>query len=297
MFGPDICHGHTHVIKFLISRNGTNFNMNSRVDPNRDGHTHLLTLRLFGNASFVIYKDGAEIHYSTFKEDFDYEGPKFIMDPFDRKPADWDDREWVTDLDDRKPDDWDDRKLIRDVNATKPAKWRDDLDGVWEPPMIPNPNYRGVWKPREVPNSGYMGIWRPRKIPNPDYSPDSEFGVFDDLCYVGIDVLQDNAGSIFDNFLVTDNFSYAEQMGQEVYHDVIEKEKHVFARWGGKDRWEKQREWGILDVGRSKDFGTDENGNKYDNPDVFYQATKKKPDLSGGRQMINDRPFDQRDDL
>jgi calreticulin len=297
MFGPDICHAHTHALKFLISRNGTNFNMNSRVDPNRDGHTHLLTLRLFGNASFSIYKDGDEIHYSTFKEDFDYEGPRFIMDPYDRKPADWDDKEWVIDLDDKKPDDWDDRKLIQNETAVKPDEWNDELDGVWEPPMVPNPKFKGVWKPREVPNAGYMGIWRPRKIPNPDYSPDEDFGVFDDLCYVGIDILQDNAGSIFDNFLVTDNYTYAEEMANEVFFPIVPKENQVYFRWGGHDRWERQREWGILDVGKSKDFGVDEHGNRFDNPNAFYDATHPKVDLSVAQNRLDDKAFRERDDL
>jgi calreticulin len=297
MFGPDICHAHTHAVKFLISRNGTNFNMNSRVDPNRDGHTHLFTLRMPGNSTFIIYKDGEEMHYSTFKEDFDYEGPKYIMDPYDRKPEDWDDREWVIDLDDQKPEDWDDHKLIINESAVKPPQWNDELDGVWKPPLIPNPKFRGVWKPREVPNAGYMGIWRPRKIPNPDYSPDEDFGVFDDLCYVGIDVLQDNAGSIFDNFLVTDDYSYAQEMAKEVFHDIVPKENQVYFRWGGHDRWEKQREWGILDVGKSKEFGLDEHGNRFDNPDAFYDATHKKVDVSQSQARLDSQAFKQRDDL
>ena len=297
MFGPDICHAHTNVIKFLISRNGTNFNMNSHVDPNRDGHTHLLTLRLYGNASFAIYKDGEQVHYATFKDDFDYEGPKYILDPYDRKPDDWDEREFVVDPDDVKPDDWDERKLIEDAKAVKPDLWNDEIDGEWKPPMIPNPNYRGIWKPREIVNAEYMGVWRPRKMLNPDYSPDDEFGVFDDLCYWGIDVLQDNAGSIFDNFLVTDNFTYAEEMAKEVFFPIVPKENQVYFRWGGHDRWEKQREWGILDVGKSKDFGVDAHGNRFGNTDAFYEATHKKVDLGGAGRQLDDRAFHDRDDL
>lgn len=297
MFGPDICHAHTHFIKFLVNRNGTNFNMNTHLEPNRDGHTHLLTLQLFGNASFAIYKDGDQIHYSTFKEDFDYEGPKYIMDPYDRKPEDWDEREWVIDLDDKRPDDWDDRKLIPNEKAKKPPQWNDELDGEWEPPMIPNPNYRGQWKPREVPNAGYMGIWRPRKIPNPDYSPDEEFGVFDDLCYLGIDIMQDNAGSIFDNFLVTDNMTYAQEMANEVFFPIVPLENQVYFRWGGHDRWEKQRDWGIMDVGNSKKFGMDEHGNRFDDSDAFYQNTHKKIDMSNVGKAVSDKPFNERDDL
>lgn len=297
MFGPDICHAHTFHVKLLFNRNGTNFNMNSHVEPLRDGHTHLFTLRLFGNKSFAIYRDSAMIHFNTFREDFDYEGPKFIMDPYDKKPADWDDREWVIDLDDVKPDDWDDRRLIPDEKAVKPDLWNDELDGEWKPPLVPNPKFKGVWKPREVPNAGYMGQWRPRKIPNPDYSPDEEFGKYDNLCYLGIDIMQDNAGSLFDNFLVTDNWTYAEEMAQEVYHKIVPLENQVYFRWGGHDRWEKQRDWGILDFGKSKEFGTDEHGNKFDNQDAFYRETHRKPIDYDHPAQLDQRGFVERDDL
>ena len=219
------------------------------------------------------------------------------MDPYERKPEDWDEREWVIDLDDKRPDDWDDRKLIPNEKAVKPSQWDDELDGKWEPPMIPNPNYRGEWKPREVPNAGYMGIWRPRKIPNPDYSPDEEFGVFDDLCYLGIDIMQDNAGSIFDNFLVTDNETYAKEMANEVFFPIVPLENQVYFRWGGHDRWEKQRDWGIMDVGNSKKFGMDEHGNRFDDSDAFYQSTHKKIDMSNVGKAVADKPFGERDDL
>ncbi|KAH0794657.1 Calreticulin family protein [Histomonas meleagridis] len=297
MFGPDICHAHTHNIKLLINRNGTNFNMNANLDPDRDGHTHLFTLRLFGDGSFTIYKDGNEIHHSTFKEDFDYEGPKYILDPYDRKPSDWDDREWVIDQEDKKPDNWDDRKLIPDTNAEKPSLWNDEIDGTWTPPMIPNPHYMGIWKPREVQNPNYMGIWRPRKILNPDYSPDEDFGKFDDLCYLGIDILQDNAGTIFDNFLVTDNFTYAQEMAKEVYFDVKPLEDKVFERWGGNDRWEKQRDWGIMDVGRSKQFTRDANGNTFGDKDGIYSETHKKKIDNNVVRSLDSRGFRERDDL
>jgi calreticulin len=275
MFGPDICYAHTHHVKLIISRNGTNFNMNQNVDPNDDGHTHLYALYFDGNGTFGIQKDSTMMYVSTFREEFDYEGPKFIMDPYDRKPSDWDDREWVVDANDAKPADWDDRLLIEDTKAAKPPLWNDAIDGEWQPPMVQNANYRGVWKPREIPNFGFQGVWRPRKIPNPDYSPDDDFGRFSDLCYFAIDVHQDNAGSIFDNMLVTDNWTYAEVMAREVFFDLVPKENQVYFRWGGHNRWEKQRDWGIMDFGKSRTFGMDENGNRFDNPDEFYKYTRK----------------------
>lgn len=46
--------------------------------------------------------------------------------------------------------------------------------GVWQRPMIDNPNYKGKWKPPMIDNPSYQGIWKPRKIPNPDFFEDLE---------------------------------------------------------------------------------------------------------------------------
>ena len=39
--------------------------------------------------------------------------------------------------------DWDQPEYIPDPDAEKPEDWDDDMDGEWEPPMIPNPDYKG----------------------------------------------------------------------------------------------------------------------------------------------------------
>ena len=39
---------------------------------------------------------------------------------------------------------WDQPEYIPDPDADKPEDWDDDTDGEWEPPMIPNPEYK-VW--------------------------------------------------------------------------------------------------------------------------------------------------------
>ena len=299
MFGPDICHAHTDFIKLIISRNGTNFNMNQHLEPKRDGHTHLYTLLISVNGTFDIWLDGKNKYHGVLKEEFDYEGPKYIMDPYDRKPADWDDREWVPDPNDTKPADWDDRRRIPDPTKTKPPEWDDEKDGEWEPPLIRNPNFKAVWKPRMIPNVNYKGTWRPRKILNPDYSPDEDFGKFTNMCYLGIDIHNDNSGQLFDNFLVTDDLDYANEMAQTVFFPIVPLENEVYFRWGGHSRWEAQRKWGIEDFGRSKDFGVDANGNRFDDPDAFYRNTHRKTldQENSGAKAISDKAFNERMDL
>lgn len=40
--------------------------------------------------------------------------------------------------------DWDKPENIPDPDAKKPEDWDEDMDGEWEPPMIPNPEYKVV---------------------------------------------------------------------------------------------------------------------------------------------------------
>ena len=37
---------------------------------------------------------------------------------------------------------WDKPEYVPDPEAKKPEDWDDDMDGEWEPPMIPNPDYK-----------------------------------------------------------------------------------------------------------------------------------------------------------
>ena len=38
--------------------------------------------------------------------------------------------------------DWDQPEYIADPDAKIPEDWDEDMDGEWEPPMVPNPDYK-----------------------------------------------------------------------------------------------------------------------------------------------------------
>lgn len=74
-------------------------------------------------------------------------GCNLVQDPKAVKPVDWDEREKIEDPTDKKPAGWDDiPATIVDPDAKKPDDWSDEDDGDWEPPTIPNPEYKGEWK-------------------------------------------------------------------------------------------------------------------------------------------------------
>ncbi|VDK49947.1 unnamed protein product, partial [Anisakis simplex] len=149
------------------------------------------------------------IQYSV-KHDQDIDcGGGYIKDPNASKPEDWDDREYIDDPNDSKPADWDKPEYIKDADAKKPEDWDDDMDGEWEPPMIENPEFKGEWLPRTIRNPDYKGPWLHPMIDNPDFKEDPEIGIYDDWGAIGFDLWQVKAGTIFDNIVITDDYSTA----------------------------------------------------------------------------------------
>lgn len=62
--------------------------------------------------------------------------------------------------------------------------------GDWEPPVIPNPEYKGEWKQKEIENPDYKGIWVAPDIDNPDFVADATLYNFKDLKFVGFELWQ-----------------------------------------------------------------------------------------------------------
>lgn len=70
--------------------------------------------------------------------------------------------------------------------------------------MIDNPDYKGEWHPKLIPNPAYKGEWKPRQIPNPDFFEDNELYART-FAYIGLDLWQVKSGTIFDNFIISDD--------------------------------------------------------------------------------------------
>ena len=230
MFGPDVCKPNAHKLMFLINRNGTNYDIHHLVDVFHDELTHSYTLIIFANRSYEVRLDGEKAIAGNLDHDFETSGTALIADPEDLMPEDWDNREEIPDPEDFKPETWDDREAIPDPNAAQPPEWREHIQGKWTPPFIQNPDYLGVWKPRMIPNPNYKGEWVPRLIPNPSYLVDDKFGVFEDISYLGVEVFQVRAGSIYDNFLVTDDIKYSEEVLREVFLQYRDEEFSMYKK-------------------------------------------------------------------
>lgn len=209
MFGPDKCSSDYKLHLILNHKNpktGEYEEKHLKTKPNSeklktfysDSKTHLYTLILKRDNSFIIKVDNSVITKGNFQTDVEppINPPKEIEDESDTKPEDWDDNERIVDETDTKPEDWDEsapRKisdesatipsdwredtepLIPDPESEKPEDWDEDMDGEYEPPMIENPECKdisgcGPWVAPMIDNPEYKGKWSPKMIKNPNYS-------------------------------------------------------------------------------------------------------------------------------
>jgi calreticulin len=216
MFGPDICGSSTRRVHVIFNYKGQNHLISKTIPCKTDEDNHVYTLIVKPDQTYQVLINNEEVASGNY-DDWSFLPPKKIKDPSQSKPADWVDAAQIADPEDVKPADWDSiPATIPDPEADKPDDWDDELDGEWEAPQIPNPEYKGAWSPKMIPNPAYKGPWVHPEIDNPEYKPDSNIFFYENLEYLGIEVWQVKAGSIFDNFLVTDDVNLAHSRAQEV---------------------------------------------------------------------------------
>jgi len=212
MFGPDVCGPSNRKIHSILNYKNENHLIREEVGLIADVYTHVYTFILHPDQTFEILLDGESKRKGSIIDEWDLLPPKKIKDPHKEKPADWVDEAEMDDPTDAKPTGWDDiPDTIPDPDAEMPDDWDEELDGQWEAPHIDNPAYKGAWKPKRIPNPAYQGAWVHPMIDNPDYKDDKEiYHYVSD--YIGIEIWQVKAGSLFDDFIVTDSVAEAEKL-------------------------------------------------------------------------------------
>merc|ERR1712056_49834 len=180
-----------------------------------EGTSHLYRLIVKPDNTVRVEIDEEKIYEGSIKDDWEVLKPKEIPDPADKKPADWSDESVIDDPDDKKPDDWVEEKRIVDADAKKPDDWDDEEDGEWEAPMKDNPEYKGDWYVKRISNPAYKGVWEAKKIANPDYVDDDSVYKYPDFGFLGFDLWQVKAGTIFDNVIVTDDKAEADAFAKK----------------------------------------------------------------------------------
>jgi len=241
MFGPDIC-GTTRRVHVIFNYKGTNHLLKREIPAPSDEETHLYTLIVKPDQTYRVLIDNEEKQTGNLVEDWDFLPPATIPDPAISKPADWVDEKEIADPEAKKPEGWDDiPEFIRDPDATKPEDWDDSLDGDWEAPNVPNPDYKGPWVAPKIANPAYKGPWVHPEIPNPAYKHDDSIYAYDSNAFVGVEIWQVKAGTIFDNFLITDSEETASEWAKKSI-DARRAEQEAKAAKKAKDEEERKKQ-------------------------------------------------------
>ncbi|XP_021828737.1 calreticulin-3 [Prunus avium] len=235
MFGPDLCGTQTKKLHVILSYQGQNYPLKKDLECETDKLTHFYTFILRPDATYSVLVDNRERDSGSMYTDWDILPPRKIKDVNAKKPADWDDREFIIDPNDVKPEGYDSiPSQIPDPKAKEPEDWDDEENGIWRRPKIPNPAYKGPWKPKKIKNPNYKGKWKTPWIDNPEFEDDPDLYVLKPIKYVGIEVWQVKAGSVFDNILICDDPQYAKEVVEGIFSNR-EAEKEAF------EEAEKQR--------------------------------------------------------
>ncbi|KAF7666733.1 hypothetical protein LDENG_00095450 [Lucifuga dentata] len=297
MFGPDICGYSTKKVHVIFNYKGKNHLIKKEIKCKDDELTHLYTLILNPDQTYEVKLDNKKVESGSLEDDWDFLPPKKIKDPEAKKPEDWDDRAKIDDADDTKPEDWDKPENIPDPDAKKPDDWDEDMDGEWEPPMIPNPEYKGEWKPKQIDNPNYKGAWVHPEIDNPEYSPDSNIYKFDNIGVIGLDLWQVKSGTIFDNFIITDDVKEAEDFGNETWGVTKEPEKKMKQEQDDLKRKEEEEKNKEQDTEADEDYDDEDDGDEVDDDDQDKAEEKEEEMKEEGLSETDEEEVKLKDEL
>merc|ERR1712165_561921 len=210
-----ICGPGTKKVHGIFTYKGKNHLIKKDIRCKDDVFTHLYTLIVNTDGTYEVLIDNESAQKGSLTDDWDFLPPKTIKDPEVSKPDDWVDTAKIDDPEDVKPEDWEKPEHIADPDATKPEDWDDEMDGEWEPRQIDNPDYKGPWVHPE--------------IDNPEYNEEEAktIGKFDEVCKVGLDLWQVKSGTIFDNFMITDDPAAAKKAGEDLWAVTKDVEKKM----------------------------------------------------------------------
>nr|XP_033771776.1 calreticulin-like [Geotrypetes seraphini] len=242
MFGPDICGSGMKKVHVIFTYKEKNYLINKDIRCKDDEYTHLYTLILCPDNTYEIKIDNQKVESGSLEEDWDMLPPKKIKDPDAKQPDDWDEREQIDDPEDKKPEDWDDSEFIPDPESKKPDDWDDEMDGEWESAMIANSNYKGEWNAKMIDNPNFKGPWIHPELDNPEYIAEVNAYRFHNISVIGLDLWQVKSGTIFDNFLITNDEQFAEEFGNETWGLTMDGEKKMKEKQDEEENKKKEAE-------------------------------------------------------
>uniref|UniRef100_G3T332 Calreticulin-3 n=1 Tax=Loxodonta africana TaxID=9785 RepID=G3T332_LOXAF len=216
MFGPDICGfdiKKIHVILYFKNQYHSN-KKSIRCKVNALEPKSTLILR--PDLTYDVKVDGQSIESGSIEYDWQLTSLK-KMEKSSAESKDWDQ---VTDS---KTQDWE--KHFLDASASKPSDWNSELDGDWPGPMLQKPPYQDSLKLEGIDKD----VWLHQNMRSTNYLTEYDLSEFENIGAIGLELWQVRSGTIFDNFLITDDEEYAENFGKATWGETKGPEREMDA--------------------------------------------------------------------
>ncbi|XP_048198660.1 calreticulin-3 isoform X1 [Perognathus longimembris pacificus] len=214
MFGPDIC-------GFDIKKVHVILHFKNQYHPNKkhirckvDSFTHLYTLILRPDLTYEVKIDGQAIESGSIEYDWTLTSLKNAekaeakgRDPAEARKA--------------QVQDWE--KHFLDTSA--PSDWNSELDGDWQAAMLQKPPYQDGLRAEGIDQD----VWLHQKMQSASYLLQHDLSEFENIGAIGLELWQVRSGTIFDNFLITDDEEYAVKFGKATWGETKDPEREMDA--------------------------------------------------------------------
>ncbi|XP_003464290.2 calreticulin-3 isoform X2 [Cavia porcellus] len=215
MFGPDIC-GFDFKKVHVILQFKNEYHANKKtIKCKVDGFTHLYTLILRPDLTYEVKIDGQSTELGSIEHDWHLTSLRKTAAMVVAAAADTDQGRART------AQDW--KKHFLDARANKPSDWNSELDRDWPGPMLQKPPYQDGLKPEGI----NPDIWLHEKMSSTSYLTQYDLSEFENIGAIGLELWQVRSGTIFDNFLLTDDEAYAENFGKATWGQTKGPEKEM----------------------------------------------------------------------
>ncbi|XP_074194093.1 calreticulin-3 isoform X3 [Rhinolophus sinicus] len=212
--GPDICGFDIKQVHVILHFKNQYHSNKKPIRCKVDGFTHLYTLILRPDLTYEVKIDGQAIESGSIEYDWNLTSLKKMEKP----SAESEDREQKRE---DKPQDWE--KHFLDAGASKPSDWNSELDGDWPAVMLQKPPYQDGLKPEGIEKD----VWLHQKMKNTNYLTEYDLSEFENIGAIGLELWQVRSGTIFDNFLITDDEEYAENFAKATWGETKGPEREM----------------------------------------------------------------------
>ncbi|XP_054982658.1 calreticulin-3 isoform X1 [Sorex araneus] len=208
MFGPDICGFDVTKVHVILHFKNQYHSNKKTIRCKVDGFTHLYTLVLRPDLSYEVRIDGQVAESGDIEYDWNLVSLKSAAKKTQTEPQAWE-------------QDWD--KQFLDAGASAPSDWNSKLDGDLQAPLLQKPPYQDSLKAEGINND----VWLHHKLKNTNYLTEYDLSEFENIGAIGLELWQVRSGTIFDNFLITDDEEYAEKFGKATWGETKGPEKEM----------------------------------------------------------------------